>query len=138
MQGAQRDRKAVGDSFSVCLEASGGIDLSGFWVSDTLTLGLLPHFGQFVLESSVAAPAPDVGSTTSPPFPSHFPRPPLPSHWSKPPAFPLRSSEQPPNWAAFFLCPLEFILHVADSESIETQVKSYHSSAQNPSHSESK
>ena len=92
MQGARRDTKAAGDSFSVCLEASGGIDLSGFWVSDTLTLDLLPRFGQFVLESSVATPAPDVGSATSPPFPNHFSQPPLPPHWSKPPAFPLRLS----------------------------------------------
>lgn len=68
-QGAQGPwRKSI----SICLEASGGTDLSGLWISDTLIRDLFPCFGQLVLELSVVKVVPYLGSATSPHLPDHF------------------------------------------------------------------
>ena len=84
-----------------------GVDLSGLWVSDTSSLGLLPCFGQLVLESSVVTLAPHTCGLRC--FsPDRLPLlmisalPP----WAKPQPLPLSLPQQPPNWDPFLLCPL--------------------------------
>lgn len=46
------------ESVSIAPQASGGIDLSGLGVSDTLILDLLPSFVQLAFDSSVVVLAP--------------------------------------------------------------------------------